>query len=135
MSERAIASPWVLHYSYGMSNFRMARVNALVKKELGELVRRRLCVEEHGLITITDVEVSKDLRTAKVFFSVVGVRNQEDRAVTALESIRPELQSELSKHVKIKYTPQLSFKPDHSTERGIRVIGILEDLEKTGQKE
>jgi ribosome-binding factor A len=96
-----------------MSNFRMARVNAQVKKELGELVRKKLSVENHGLITITDVEVSKDLRTAKVYFSV---------------------QAELSKLVKIKYTPQLSFKPDHSTERGIRVIGILDELEKPEQK-
>jgi ribosome-binding factor A len=117
-----------------MSNFRMARVNAQVKKELGELVRKKLSVENHGLITITDVEVSKDLRTAKVYFSVVGVRDQERDALGALENIRPDLQAELSKLVKIKYTPQLSFKPDHSTERGIRVIGILDELEKPEQK-
>ena len=114
----------------GMSNFRMARVNAQVKKELGKLIRDRLSVEEHGLITITDVEVSKDLRTAKIYFSVVGVRDQEEAAGTLLNDIRQELQSELSKLVKLKYTPQLSFKPDHSIERGIKVIGILEDLEK-----
>jgi ribosome-binding factor A len=107
----------------------MARVNAQVKKELGELVRQKLSVEEHGLITITDVEVSKDLRTANVFFSVVGVRNQEDEALGALERVRKDLQSELSRHVKLKYTPQLTFKHDHSTERGIRVIGILEKLD------
>jgi len=114
-----------------MSNFRMARVNSQVKKELGRLIRDRISVEEHGLITITDVEVSKDLRTAKAFFSVVGVRDQEHNAGTLLNNMRQELQAELSKSVKLKYTPQISFKPDHSTERGIKVIGILEDLEKS----
>jgi ribosome-binding factor A len=118
-----------------MSNFRMARVNAQVKKELGELVRQKLSVEEHGLITITDVEVSKDLRTANVYFSVVGVRNQEDEAIGALERIRKDLQSELSDRVKLKYTPQLSFKHDHSTERGIRVIGILDELDHPAKDE
>lgn len=114
-----------------MSNFRMARVNAQVKKELGKLIRDRISVDAHGLITVTDVEVSKDLRTAKVFFSVVGVRNQEEVAGTVLNAMRQELQAELAKLVKLKYTPQLSFKPDHSTERGIKVISILEDLEKS----
>jgi ribosome-binding factor A len=114
-----------------MSTFRMARVNAQVKKELGRLIRDRLSVDNHGLITITDVEVSKDLRSAKVFFSVVGVGDQEETAGTLLNGMRQELQGELAKVVKLKYTPQLSFKPDHSTERGIKVIGILEDLEKT----
>ena len=114
-----------------MSNFRMARVNAHVKKELGRLIRDRLSVDEHGLITVTDVEVSKDLRTAKVYFSVVGVRDQEEVAGTRLNGMRQELQAELAKLVKMKYTPQLSFKPDHSTERGIKVISILENLEKS----
>ena len=114
-----------------MSNFRMARVNAQVKKELGRLIRERLTVETHGLITVTDVEVSKDLRTAKIHFSVVGVRDQEERAGGVLNGMRKELQSELAKLVNLKYTPQLSFTPDHSTERGIKVISILENLEKS----
>ena len=117
-----------------MSNFRMARVNAQVKRELGEQVRKKLSVEQHGLITITDVEVSKDLRTAKVFFSVIGVQNQEERAESALDGIRQDLQSELAKRIKMKYTPQLTFKPDHSAERAIRVISIIEDLDKPGSK-
>mgnify|MGYP001590541730 CR=1 FL=1 len=119
-----------------MSNFRMARVNAQVKKELGRLIRDRISIETHGLITVTDVEVSKDLRTAQVFFSVVGVRDQEETAGTLLNSMRQELQSELAKLVKLKYTPQLSFKPDHSIERGIKMTGILEELDKpdTGPK-
>ena len=114
-----------------MSNFRLARVNSQVEKELGRLIRDRLSVEEHGLITVTGVDVSKDLRTAKVFFSVVGVRDQEEKAGGVLNSMRQELQAELAKTVKLKYTPQLSFKPDHSTERGIKIISILEDLEKS----
>ena len=81
----------------------MARVNAQVKKELGKLIRDRISVDAHGLITITDVVVSKDLRTAKVFFSVVGVRNQEEVAGTVLHGMRQELQAELSKVVKMKY--------------------------------
>jgi ribosome-binding factor A len=128
---RIVALAADLTYIQGMSHFRMARVNAQVKKELGRLIRDRISVEEHGLITVTDAQVSKDLRTAKVFFSVVGVRDQEEVAGTLLNGMRQELQSELAKRVKLKYTPQLSFRPDHSTERGIKVIGIIEDLEKS----
>jgi ribosome-binding factor A len=93
-------------------------------------VRDKLSVEDHGLITITDVEVSKDLRTAKVFYSVIGVRNQEEEAGNVLERIRRDLQNELAKQVRMKYTPQLNFKADHSTERGVQIIKLLDDLDK-----
>jgi ribosome-binding factor A len=116
-----------------MSAFRMKRVNEQVKRELSDLIRKYLPVEEYGLISVTDVDVSKDLKTANIFVSNVGVSQQPEGLIDALNRVRVELQRDLSKKVIMKYTPHLLFKEDAGLERGQQVVDILDDLER-GQK-
>jgi ribosome-binding factor A len=111
----------------------MKRVNEQVKRELSDLIRKYLPVEEHGLISVTDVDVSKDLKTATIFVSNVGVSQQTEGLIEALNRVRVELQGDLSKKVIMKYTPHLLFKEDTGLERGQQVVDILDDLER-GQK-
>jgi len=114
-----------------MSAARMKRVNALVKRELSQLIRKRLPVENHGLISVTDVDVSKDLKIAHVYISAVRVGHQQiETVIASLERVRGGLQRELSHRVILKYTPHLVFKCDHGIERAQHVLEILDDLER-----
>jgi ribosome-binding factor A len=115
-----------------MSTFRIKRVNELLKQELSKLIRQHLPVEKHGLISVTDVEVSRDLKNANVYVSTVGIgsESQETSVIAALERIRGTLQHEVSRKVVIKYTPHLAFKWDNGLERGQHVVDLLEDLDR-----
>lgn len=111
----------------------MKRINEQVKHELSDLIRKYLPVAEYGLISVTDADVSKDLKTATIYVSNVGVSQQSEGLVAALNRIRIQLQSDLSKRVIMKYTPQLLFREDTGLERGQHVVDILDDLDR-GQK-
>ncbi len=116
-----------------MSLFRMKKVNALVKRELSSLIRKHLPVEDYGLISVTEVEVSKDLKKAVVYISAIGVVPPIESVVKSLEKIRKNLQYELSRKVVMKYTPHLLFKQDLGLERGHRLVELLDTLNE-GQK-
>ena len=114
-----------------MSNLRHERVRELVKRELGEAIRREFNVEEAGLITVNDVDLGGDLRTAVVFLSILGNASQKSRGLELLNNNRIRLQGVLGKSVVLKYTPTLKFLVDDSLVRGNRVLQILDELEKT----
>ncbi len=112
-----------------MSLFRLKRVNEQLKRELSTLIRKLLPVEDHGLISVTEVDVSKDLKSANVYVSAIGVAKQTDNMIASLEKRRIQLQHELSKRVVIKYTPHLIFKQDTGLERGQHLVELLDSLE------
>ena len=118
-----------------MSNLRHERVRELVKRELGEAIRREFNVEDAGLITVNDVDLGGDLRTAVVFISILGNASQKSRGLELLNNNRIRLQGVLGKSVILKYTPTLKFLVDDSLARGNRVLQILDELEKTSPVE
>ena len=112
---------------------RLLRVNELVKRELSSIIGREINFEA-ALVSINDVDVAPDLKSAHVFVSTLGVANR-DRVIDKLEAHRPALQAELSRHVVLKYTPHLIFHLDESIKRGTRVLQILDDLGKRDGKD
>jgi ribosome-binding factor A len=107
---------------------RKLRVNELVKRELSAIIGRELNFEG-VLVSINDVDVTPDLKSAHVFVSTLGPATGAS-VINKLEAHRPALQAELSRHVVLKYTPHLIFHLDDSIERGARVLEILQDIEK-----
>jgi ribosome-binding factor A len=107
---------------------RLERVNELLKRELGELLRREVSFEA-ALVTVQQVDITPDLKHAHVFISVIGSDEQAKAAMAKLHDSRKGLQHLLSKRVILKYTPHLHFKLDESIERGTRVINILNEIE------
>jgi ribosome-binding factor A len=107
---------------------RQLRVNELVKRELSAIISREMNFEG-VLVTINDVDVAADLKSAHVFVSALGSGNGAS-VIETLEAHRPALQAELSRHVVLKYTPHLIFHLDDSIRRGARVLEIMQDLEK-----
>jgi ribosome-binding factor A len=118
-----------------MPSRRLERVRELLKRALGEAIRREIPVNQSGLISVNDVEVAGDLRTAKVFVSVLGNAQQQKTAMTILGDNRVRLQGLLAKAVILKFTPQLRFVLDDSVQRGNRVLQILEELDRPAEKE
>jgi len=111
-------------------SLRLQRVRELLKREIGEVIRRLLPVDEVGLINVNDVDVAANLHNATVFIGVLGGEAQKKRAMEALEQNRKRIQGYLGKAVVLKYTPQLRFVLDESVERGNRIIRLLDELEK-----
>jgi ribosome-binding factor A len=104
----------------------------LLKRAIGEAVRREFNVDEVGLITVNDIDVGGDLKSAVAFISVLGSASQQKNALQVLEEHRIRIQGLVAKSVILKYTPTLKFVVDDSIVRGNRVLQIIEELEKEG---
>jgi ribosome-binding factor A len=118
-----------------MPNLRHERVRELLKREIGEAVRREFLVEDAGLITVNDVEVGGDFKSAVVFISILGNADQQKSGLTLLNEHRGRIQGLVARSVILKYTPTLKFVADDSIVRGNRVLQIIEELEKTSPGE
>jgi len=114
-----------------MASLRLQRVRELLKREIGEVIRRELPVGEAGLITVNDVDVSGDLHSAVVYVSILGRAEQQKTGWQLLLKQRKRIQGLVGRAVILKYTPELRFVADKSIEQGNRVLKILEELERT----
>ena len=121
---------------------RMARVNEVVREALGDELER-LSDPRLGLVTITGVDVSADLRQATVYYSALGRAKKrgtgvvpelapEQRVTThaALQAAAPHLRASLGRQVRLKYTPELTFREDPAIEAGLRIESIIRDLHR-----
>ena len=114
-----------------MPNLRHERVRELLRRAIGEAIRREFNTDEVGLITVNDIDVGGDLRTAVVFITILGSPTQQKNGLQVLEQNRIRIQSLVASAVVLKYTPTLKFIVDDSIVRGNRVLQILDELEKT----
>jgi ribosome-binding factor A len=113
-----------------MPNLRHERVRELLKRAIGEAIRREFLVNDVGLITVNDVEVGGDLKSAVVFITILGNAIQQKHGLQVLEQNRIRIQGLVAKSVVLKFTPTLKFIVDDSIVRGNRVLQILDELEK-----
>jgi ribosome-binding factor A len=105
-------------------------VRELLKRAIGEAIRQELPVGEAGLVTVNDVDVAGDLKSARVFVSILGSPDQQKRGFEMLSQHRPRIQDLMSRAVVLKYTPRLRFVMDDSVVRGNRVLEIIQELER-----
>ncbi|MFQ5828766.1 MAG: 30S ribosome-binding factor RbfA [Candidatus Methylomirabilia bacterium] len=111
-----------------MQGKRIDRVNQLIKEEISGLLQRELKDPRLGFVTITDVEVSKDLRTAKVYVSVLGPEEQWRSTLAALESAKGFIRNWLRQHLTLRFTPMLSFRADRSLAHAANIQQLLAEL-------
>ena len=106
---------------------RTDRVSAQLRRDIGLIVHA--AVREHGLpsMSVSDVEVSRDLAHAKVFITALQSERAAE-AIAGLKAILPELRYQLGKQVKMRHVPELHFHYDDSVDRGERIDALLRDL-------
>jgi len=110
---------------------RIKRLEALFLEEINTIVSRMIASGNFGgFVTITSVKVSKDLASAKVFYSVFGGAEDKKRAAQTLSMLRGEIGALLRKRLHIKRIPSFSFQPDDTPEKASHVEKIFSKIEK-----
>lgn len=106
---------------------RMEKVQKLARQVLGELISE-LKDPRVGFTTVTAVKVTPDLRHARVFVSVLGTSEEQERTMQGLESAKPRLRAALGHEMRMKYTPELVFELDQMIETAGRIEALLHKI-------
>ncbi|HEX2912336.1 MAG TPA: 30S ribosome-binding factor RbfA [Chloroflexia bacterium] len=109
---------------------RTEQVGEAIKEAVSELIQRELKDPRLGFVTVTRVEVSPDLKYAKVFFSVLGDQEAKTESLKVLKRASGYLRHELSRLLTIRYTPELHFEFDVAMEHGDKIQRLLMQLEQ-----
>src|SRR5690349_20981614 len=112
-----------------MAVSRMRRINEVLREVVGAAVAGDLSDPRIGFVTVTSVETSPDLRTAKVFVSVLGDEEEREATLQGLRAAHGVIQSRIAAETRMKRTPTLTFHYDDTVERGIRISELLEEEE------
>ncbi len=107
---------------------RAVRVAEEIQRILGEIFLTKVQISTTGLLTITQVEMSRDLRHATVYLSFLGPATDNEGGIREVIRKRKQLRYHLGAELRTKYVPQLRFFLDKSVERSARINAILEDL-------
>lgn len=111
-------------------SLRSTRVGEQMKKELSEILGRKIKDPRVGFVTVTDVEVSGDLQQAKVFISVLGDEEKRQDSLKGLAKAKGFIRSELGKRIRLRKTPEIIFEFDESIDYGNRIENLLHQIHK-----
>jgi ribosome-binding factor A len=111
-----------------MQGKRLERVNQLIKEEISAVLQRQIKDPRLGFVTVTEVDTTADLKLARVYVSVLGPEEQWAKSFKALESARGFIWNWLRKHLDLRVTPQLAFRPDRSMEHAAHIQALLAGL-------
>lgn len=112
---------------------RIERVNSLLRAEISRLVQREIRDPRLGsLVSITEVETSRDLESATVFVSVLGTEDDQKAALSVLRHATGYIRHELAESLRLRHLPELNFRLDTSIEQGARVMELLRELNLEG---
>lgn len=119
-----------------MGFHRANRIAEEIKREVALLLQGELKDPRIGFITLTSVEVSNDLSHAKIFVSTMAPEEEREKALLALNKAQGFIRNELGKRLRLRYTPELSFKFDTSIEHGAKILKLLTQVqaEQTGER-
>ena len=118
-----------------MQGKRLDRVNQLVREEISHLIQRELKDPRLGFVTVTEVAVAPDLRSAKVFVSVLGDDAQWKGSLAALQSARGFIRNWLAPRLRLRAVPDLTFLPDRSMAHAAHIQTVLERLREEEKPE
>lgn len=111
-------------------SLRSNRVGEQMKKELSEIIGRKIKDPRIGFVTVTDVEVTGDLQQATVYISVLGDQEQRDKTLQGLEKAKGFMRSEIGQRIRLRKTPELFFEFDESVDYGNRIESLISQIKK-----
>ncbi len=114
---------------------RYEKVAAALKKEISNIIHDELKDPRLGFVTITQVDLTQDLRSAKVFFSVLGKKEDYQKTKEALESSLGFIRRLIARRVRLRFAPELMFREDHSSEFSIKIEKIINAIKEQDEPE
>jgi len=109
-------------------SYRPEKVREFIKEQVSDIIQHQLKDPRVGFVSVTDVEVSADLRHAKVFVSVLGDAQAKTDTMAGLESAQGYIRQALGRRLQMRYTPEVIFRLDESIERGTRVVTLIREV-------
>lgn len=116
-------------------SLRSNRVGEQMKKELGEIIARKIKDPRIGFVTVTDVQVTGDLQQAKVFISVLGDDLQRENTLKGLAKAKGFIRSEIGQRIRLRKTPEITFEFDESIDYGNRIENLLYQIKEETKEE
>jgi len=110
---------------------RQDRVAEAIRQEASIIIHDKLKDPRLGFVTITNVEVTPDLRYAKIFFSVLGSEEAYKNTKDALDSALGFVRKLVAQRINLKFAPEIAFYEDRSTEYSVRIEEVLNELKET----
>jgi ribosome-binding factor A len=110
----------------------MRRINEVLREVVGAAISSDLSDPRIGFVTVTSVETSPDLRTAKVYVSVLGSDEDREETLAGLRSSHGVLQTRIASETRMKRTPTLTFHYDDTIEQGVRISQLLDEAPGEG---
>ncbi|MGP4075643.1 30S ribosome-binding factor RbfA [Halobacillus sp. K22] len=114
-----------------MNDLRANRVGEQMKKELSDIIGKKIKDPRVGFVTVTEVKVTGDLQQAKIYISVLGDEKQKHDTLVGLAKAKGFIRSEIGQRIRLRKTPEIMFEFDEAIERGNRIETILRDLNDT----
>ncbi len=111
------------------------RLASQIKRELSEIIINDTELPSGMIISITDVELTKDLRYGKVFYSVLGDNSMREKASQYFEKQTKNLRMEIASQIRVKFIPELKYLYDNSIERGQRIEQLLDQIKNDRQQD
>ena len=111
-------------------SLRSNRVAEQMKKELGEIIGRKIKDPRVGFITVTGVDVTGDLQQATIYITSLGNEREREETLKALEKAAGFIRSEIGSRIRLRRTPELFFEFDSSIEYGNQIDSLLRNLHK-----
>ncbi len=112
---------------------RTERVASVIKAEIGSFLQRHFTLEDVGLMTVTEVRVTPDLRQAKVFVSVLGDKERKDKSMSQLEETKSTIRSAVGGAVRLRFTPEIVFVLDETMDNAMNLERIFKKIHEEEQ--
>jgi ribosome-binding factor A len=112
---------------------RVNRVGEQMKKELGDIISRKIKDPRIGFVTVTDVQVTGDLQQAKVYISVLGDEEQRENTLKGLAKAKGFIRTEIGQRIRLRKTPELIFEFDETMAYGNRINSLIHELQREEQ--
>ncbi len=108
-----------------MSSRRISRINELIHEEVSDIIQKKIRDPRIGFVTVSDVEVTDDLRYAKIYITVYGDEKAKKQALAGLASASGFVRKEIGQRISLRYVPEIVFKFDDTLERSSKIENIL----------
>lgn len=111
-----------------MNQRRLDKLSEEIRREVSSILTEEVKDPRLSLVSVTRIEVSNDLGSARILVSVLGDEKKQEQAMQALEKARGFVRTEISNRIRLRHSPEISFKLDKTIEHGMRISSILDEL-------